>query len=87
MGFPEWGEGGTLKSLKWAAFAIDEIFIISAGNRTILLFSYPIDRKKILGAKIFMVFSYTVISMLLCGAVVLGIFLKTEPLLRFVQKN
>lgn len=63
-----------LSGVMSAKFIVEEY----VGNRTILLFSYPIDRKKMLGAKIFMVFSYTVISMLLCGTVVLGIFLTTE---------
>ncbi len=51
-----------------------------AGKRAILLFSYPIARKKILGAKIVMVFFYTVFAMFLSGGIVLGIFLMTESL-------
>ncbi len=51
-----------------------------AGKRAILLFSYPIARKKILDAKIVMVFLYTVFAMFLSGGMVLGIFLMTESL-------
>ncbi len=41
------------------------------GNeRAILLFSYPISRQKVLSAKMYMVFLYTVIAMCLCGAVI-----------------
>ncbi|SBW00981.1 conserved membrane hypothetical protein [uncultured Eubacteriales bacterium] len=61
-------------SVMYSRFVVEEY----AGKRAMLLFSYPIDRKKILEAKICMVFSYTVIAMLLCGALVLGIFFTTE---------
>ncbi len=57
-------------------FIVDEY----TGKRVILLFSYPIDRKKILDAKIITVFSYTVISMLLCNGISLTIFFVTESL-------
>ncbi len=49
-----------------------------AGKKAILLFSYPVNRIKILEAKIFMAFIYTVAAMLICGAVVLGVFFMTE---------
>ncbi len=51
-----------------------------AGKRAMLLFSYPIGRKKILEAKIVMVFFYTVFAMFLSGGLVLGIFFITESL-------
>lgn len=50
------------------------------GNKAILLFSYPISRKKILGSKILLVFSYIAISMFLCNVIVFGIFFVTESL-------
>ncbi len=63
-----------LSSVMFSKFVVEEY----AGKRAMLLFSYPIDRKKILEAKIFMVFLYTVVAMLLCGAIVLGVFFTTE---------
>jgi ABC-type transport system involved in multi-copper enzyme maturation permease subunit len=61
-------------SVMFSKFIVEEY----SGKRAILLFSYPVNRNKILEAKIFMVFSYTVIAMFLCGAVELGIFFITE---------
>lgn len=48
------------------------------GNRAILLLSYPVKRNKIFWSKIFVVFSFTVISMIICGSVSLGIFYLTK---------
>jgi len=62
-------------------FIVDEY----AGKRAILLFSYPVDRKKILDAKIVTVFLYTVISTLLCNGISLTIFLTTESLFPLCQ--
>lgn len=50
------------------------------GKKAILLFSYPIEREKILEAKILMVFSYTAFSMIVCGGFILTVFLGTERL-------
>lgn len=61
-------------SVLYSKFVVEEY----AGKRAILLFSYPVNRKKILEAKIFMAFIYTVVAMLICGAVVLGVFFMTE---------
>ena len=47
------------------------------GKKAILLFLYPISRKKILTAKIYLVFFYTFFS----GLVVLSVFLITESLI------
>ena len=63
-----------LASVMFSKFVVEEY----SGKRAILLFSYPLERKRILGAKIAMVFSYIVISMFLCGTVVFGIFFITE---------
>lgn len=51
-----------------------------SGKRAILLFSYPVARQKILGAKMFMVYGYTVVAMFLTGVVVYGIFFLTEAI-------
>lgn len=61
-----------------AKFIIEEY----AGKRAILLFSYPILRQKVLGAKMCMVFLYTMIAMCLCGIVIFGIFFGTESVFR-----
>ena len=50
------------------------------GKRAILLLSYPISRKKVLSAKLMLVFAYTAGTMLLCGAVVQAVFFLTESL-------
>lgn len=62
-------------------FIVDEY----AGKKAILLFSYPVDRKKILDAKIITVFFYTVVSMLICNGTALTIFLVTESLFPLCQ--
>lgn len=50
------------------------------GKRGILLLSYPINREKILNAKIFLTFFYITVSMLMCEGMTLGIFFLTETL-------
>lgn len=57
-----------------AKFIVDEY----RGGKAILLFSYPISRKKIMGTKILLVFLFTVGSMLISGAIVLAVFMITE---------
>lgn len=51
-----------------------------SGKKTILLFSYPVERKKILDAKLYMVFLYTVGSMFISCSIILVIFFITENL-------
>lgn len=55
-------------------FIVDEY----RGKKAILLFSYPISRKKIMETKILLVFLFTVGSMLISGAIVLAVFMITE---------
>lgn len=57
-------------------FIVDEY----VGKKAILLFSYPVDRKRVMDAKIITVFSYTVLSMLICNGVSLTVFLITESI-------
>lgn len=57
-----------------AKFVVEEY----SGKKAILILSYPVEREKILRAKIIVVFSYVFISMFLCEGAVLGIFLLTE---------
>lgn len=59
-----------------AKFIVDEY----TGKKAVLLFSYPIDRGRILDAKIITVFSYTAVSMLICNGIILMIFFVTESL-------
>src|SRR5690625_644877 len=55
-------------------------FIIEAykEKQLILLFSYPVNRKKILFSKIFIVSLFISLSMIICNVIVFGIFLLTE---------
>lgn len=55
-------------------FIVDEY----RGKKAILLFSYPISRKKIMETKILLVFLFTVDSMVISGAIVLLVFMITE---------
>lgn len=51
-----------------------------SGKRAILLLSYPISRKRVLRAKLMLVFLYTVGAMFLCGAMIQAVFFLTEVL-------
>lgn len=62
----------------FAAMAAKCVVEEYSGKRAVLLFSYPVSRRKILGAKLWLVFGYTVLSALTCGGAVLGIFFLTE---------
>jgi hypothetical protein len=48
------------------------------GKRAALLFSYPVDRRKILRAKLLLVFAFTSLSMLLCTTIPYIVFGVTE---------
>lgn len=72
-------------SIMSAAMASKFIVEEYAGKRAIMLFSYPVDRKKIIDTKIITVLSYTVISMLLCNGISLTIFFVTESLFPLCQ--
>ena len=63
-----------LSSVMYARFIIDEY----SGKRATLLFSYPVSRRKVLLAKVLVVFLFNVIAMLLCSVLALGIFSITE---------
>ena len=65
-----------LSAVMASRFVVEEY----SGKRAILLLSYPISRKKVLCAKLMLVFTYTVGAMLLCGAVVQAVFFLTESL-------
>ena len=65
-----------LSAVMASQFVVEEY----SRKRTILLLSYPIGRKKVLCAKLVLVFAYTVGAMLLCGAVIQTVFFLTELL-------
>lgn len=59
-----------------AKFVVEEY----SGKKAVLIFSYPVEREKILGAKVTLVISFVFVSMLLCEGAVLGIFVLTEAI-------
>ena len=65
-----------LSAVMASRFLVEEY----SGKRAILLLSYPIGRKKVLRAKLMLVFLYTVGAMLLCGAMIQTVFFLTELL-------
>ena len=65
-----------LSAVMVSRFVVEEY----SGKRAILLLSYPISRKKVLGVKLMLVFAYTVGAMLLCGVVIQAVFFLTEVL-------
>ncbi len=65
-----------LSAVMASRFVVEEY----SGKRAILLLSYPVSRKKVLHAKLVLVFAYTVGAMLLCGAVIQAVFFLTESL-------
>ncbi len=69
-----------LSAVMYARFIIEDY----KGKRTYLLFSYPINRSKVVFAKIIIVFMFTVISMMVCNAAVFSVFFFTESILPLV---
>lgn len=65
-----------LSAVIGAKFVVSEYF----GGNAILLFSYPIAREKILNAKVLIVFSYTVITMIISQCIVFTVFFVTESI-------
>lgn len=65
-----------LSAVMASRFVVEEY----SGKRAILLLSYPISRKRVLRAKLMLVFLYTVGAMFLCGAMIQAVFYITEAL-------
>lgn len=65
-----------LSAVMASRFVVEEY----SGKRAILLLSYPISRKRVLRAKLLLVFGYAVGAMFLCGAVIQAVFFLTELL-------
>lgn len=65
-----------LSSVMYSKFIVEEY----TGKKAILILTCPVSRKSILNSKIFLVFSYTVASMFVSGAIILTIFFSTESI-------
>lgn len=63
-------------------------FILEAykGKQLILLFSYPVNQKKILVSKISIVCLFIALSMMISNAIVLGIFFITESFIAIIAE-
>lgn len=65
----------------WGAVLASRIIVEEySGQRAILLLTYPVSRKKVLGTKLKLVFFCTVSAMFLSGAVIQAVFYLTERL-------
>lgn len=72
---------GVLSAAMYAKLIIGEY----SGKRLALLFSYPVDRKKIFAAKVLIVFLFVTLSMLLCTILPICIFTGTESIFPIVS--
>lgn len=64
----------TMSGIMYSKLVIGEY----TGKRVALLFSYPVNRGKILVAKLLLVFGFTLVSMLICTAIPYIVFSITE---------
>ncbi|EMY5507322.1 ABC transporter permease [Bacillus sp. FSL L8-0642] len=65
-----------ISSVMYTRFIIEEY----KGKQMTLLFSYPINRKKVLFAKLLIVLVFTTVSMIICTAIPIIIFSLTEKI-------
>lgn len=72
-----------LSATMYSRFVVEEY----AGKRAVLLFSYPVSRKRIFNAKIAVVFAYTFLAMLVSCVCVFGVFYLTEAFRPIVQDS
>lgn len=72
-----------LSATMYSRFVVEEY----AGKRAVLLFSYPVSRKKIFNSKIAVVFLYTFLAMLVSSVCVFGVFYLTEVIRPIVQDS
>ena len=70
-----------LAAVMFNRFVVEEY----TGKKAILLFSYPVDRSRILWAKVLTVFLFTVAAMTASGLVTFSIFFITEAIFHIVQ--
>ncbi|QGH32870.1 ABC transporter permease [Gracilibacillus salitolerans] len=73
----------TLASVMYSRFIIDEY----TGDRLILLFSYPLNRKKILLVKFSVVIIFIFLSIVICNLIVFSIFGITELIHPLVEET
>ncbi len=71
----------TLSSIMHTRFIIEEY----KEKRAILLFSYPVERYKVLFAKLAVVFLFTMAAMIVCNLLAFGIFNISEAISPFVD--
>lgn len=69
-----------LSAAMYSCFIIGEY----SGKRLALLFSYPVNRKKIFLAKVIIVFLFVVLSMLFCTAIPFAVFMVSESFAQIV---
>lgn len=72
-----------MSSVMYSKFVIEDY----SGKRPILLFSYPVSRKKVVLSKLFIVCGFTVISMFINNFIIFLIFGITENFIHLVGKN
>ena len=70
-----------LSSVMYSRFVIEEY----SGTRLVLLFSYPVNRKKVLLAKVGIVVLFTTVSMIICNIPAVLIFSLTESFIPIVS--
>ena len=72
-----------MSAVMYCRFVIEDY----SGKRPILLFSYPVSRKKVVLSKLFIVCGFTVISMFINNFIIFLIFGITENFIHLVGKN
>ena len=72
-----------MSSVMYSKFVIEDY----SGKRPILLFSYPVSRKKMLSSKLLIICGFTIISMFISNFIVFLTFGITENFIHLVGKN
>ena len=72
-----------MSAVMYCRFVIEDY----SGKRPILLFSYPVSRKKVVLSKLLIVCGFTIISMVICNFIVFLIFGITENFIHLVGNN
>lgn len=72
-----------MAAVMYSRLIIDEY----SGKKVALLFSYPVSRKKILLAKLLLVFVFTSLSMLICTVIPYIVFYITESVMPIVAQD
>lgn len=72
-----------LSAVMYSKFILEDY----SGKRPILLFSYPVSRKKIVLSKLSVVCGFTIISMIISNIVIFSIFSITETFMHLVGED